>query len=105
MLILSVGARATDIATQQDTTPAFNAHGDSAPNFYLNGKPSPSNRTVRAFEHAVAASTATNPITNATDTLTNYMADPVKMKILHMITGDPARTPGPLWSPAGWSGV
>jgi hypothetical protein len=81
------------LATQQNTTTAFNVHADSAPNFYLNGNPSPSSPAVRTFEHAVAALTATNPITNATDNLTNYMADPVEMKLLHMITGDPARTP------------
>ncbi|HET9920519.1 MAG TPA: hypothetical protein VFQ30_11795 [Ktedonobacteraceae bacterium] len=81
------------LATQQNTTTAFNVHADSAPNFYLNGNPSASASTTRTFEHAVAALTATNPITNSTDTLTNYMADPVEMKLLHMVTGDPARTP------------
>ncbi len=81
------------LATQQNVTTAFNAHADSAPNFYLNGNPSYSASTTRTFEHAVAALTATNPITNATDTLTTYMADPVEMKLLHMVTGDPLRTP------------
>jgi len=81
------------LATQQNVTTAFNAHADSAPNFYLNGNPSYSAPGTRAFEHAVAALTATNPITNATDTLTSSMADPVEMKLLHMITGDPLRTP------------
>ena len=81
------------LATQQKVTTAFNAHADSAPNFYLNGQPSSTDPNVRAFEHAVAALTATNPITNATDTLTDYMADGVEMKLLHMITADPARTP------------
>lgn len=81
------------LATQQKVTTAFNVHADSAPNFYLTGNPSASSATVRSFEHAVAALTATNPITGATDTLTSYMADPVEMKLLHMVTGDPARTP------------
>ena len=81
------------LATQQKVTTAFNAHADSAPNFYLNGKPSSTDPNVRSFEHAVAALTVTNPITNATETLTNYMADAVEMKLLHMVTGDPARTP------------
>ncbi len=81
------------LATQQNVTTAFNAHGDSAPNFYLNGNPSPGDPNTRAFEHAVAALTATNPISNATDTLTTYMADPVEEKLLHMVTGDPQRTP------------
>ncbi len=81
------------LATQQNVTTAFNAHADSAPNFYLNGNPSSTDSNVRSFEHAVAALTVTNPVTNATDTLTNYMADAVEMKLLHMVTGDPARTP------------
>ena len=81
------------LATQQNVTTAFNVHADSAPNFYLTGNPSYTASSTRSFEHAVAALTATNPITNATDTLTNYMADPVEMKLLHMVTGDPARTP------------
>ncbi len=81
------------LATQQNVTTAFNAHADSAPNFYLNGNPSSTDPNVRSFEHAVAALTVTNPITNATDMLTNYIADAVEMKLLHMVTGDPARTP------------
>jgi hypothetical protein len=81
------------LATQQNVTTAFNAHADSAPNFYLNGDPQRTDPTVRSFERAVAALTATNPITNATDTLTNYMADSVEMNLLHMVTGDPQRTP------------
>jgi len=34
-----------------------------------------------------------NPITGNTDTLTQFLADPVEMKLLHMVTADPARTP------------
>jgi hypothetical protein len=34
-----------------------------------------------------------NPITGNTDTLTKYLADSVEMKLLHMVTADPARTP------------
>jgi hypothetical protein len=37
--------------------------------------------------------TAVNPITGATDALVQGLADPVGMKLLHMITADPARTP------------
>jgi hypothetical protein len=37
--------------------------------------------------------TAVNPITGKTDTLTQFLADPVEMKLLHMVTADPARTP------------
>jgi len=37
--------------------------------------------------------TSANPITGNTDKLIRYLADPVEMKLLHMITADPARTP------------
>jgi hypothetical protein len=59
----------------------------------LNGSPARDATTTRDFERAVAGLTAQNPITGNTDTLTNYLADPVEMKLLHMITADPARTP------------
>src|SRR5215469_8837329 len=81
------------LATQQHITTAFGAHADSAPNFYLDGKPTAGDPTTRAFERAVAALKVTNPITGKSDTLANYLADPVGMNLLHMVTGDPARTP------------
>jgi len=34
-----------------------------------------------------------NPITGNTDTIAKFMADRVELKLLHMITADPARTP------------
>jgi len=37
--------------------------------------------------------TAVNPYTGKTDTLTKYLADPVELNLLHMITADPARKP------------
>jgi hypothetical protein len=81
------------LATQQNITTPFSVHADSAPNFYLTGNPARSDSTTRIFERAVAALKVTNPLTGNSDTLTNYMADPVEMNLLHMITGDPARTP------------
>ena len=81
------------LATQQNITTPFTVHADSAPNFYLTGNPARTDATTRAFERAVAALKVTNLITGNNDTLTNYMADPVEMNLLHMITGDPARTP------------
>ncbi len=61
------------LATEQGITTPFKVHSDSAPNVYI--------------------TTAENSITGNTDTLTKYLADPVEMKLLHMITADPARTP------------
>lgn len=82
------------LATQQGVTTPFKVHSDSAPNIYITGNPASSDQTVtRPFERAVGKLTAVNPITGNTDTLTNYLADPVEMNLLHMITADPARTP------------
>ncbi len=81
------------LATQQNTTTPFGVHADSAPNYYINGNPAPADPTTRSFEKAVAAVTATNPYTGKTGPIVNYMADRTEMNILHMVTGDPLRTP------------
>lgn len=80
------------LAAAGNTTP-FTVHADSAPNYYLTGNPAASSATARTFEHAVAGLTAVNPITGNTDTISSYLADPVEMKNLHMVTSDPLRTP------------
>jgi hypothetical protein len=68
-------------------------HSDDAPTVYLTGNPASSAQATRDFERATGQLTAHNPITGNTDTLTEFLADPVEMKLLHMITADPARTP------------
>ena len=61
---------------------------------YITGNPARNDQTVtRPFERATGKLTAVNPMTGNTDTLTNYLADPVELNLLHMITADPARTP------------
>jgi len=75
----------------EHTTP-FGVHADSAPNYYLNGNPTQTDPTTRAFEKSVAAVTATNPYTGTTAPIANYLADQTEMNILHMVTGDPLRT-------------
>jgi hypothetical protein len=81
------------LATEQSITTKFTVHSDSAPNIYITGNPARDAAVTRNFERATGNLTAMNPITSKTDTLTNYLADPVEMKLLHMITADPARTP------------
>ena len=82
------------LATEQGITTPFNVHSDSAPTVYITGNPARDDQTVtRPFERAAAKLTTVNPITGNTDTITQYLADPVEMKLLHMITADPARTP------------
>jgi hypothetical protein len=79
------------LATQQKVTTPFDVHADSAPVVYITGNPARNATVTRTFEQALSKLTAVSPITGQTDTLTNYMADPVEMKLLHMITADPAR--------------
>ena len=81
------------LATQQGITTPFKVHSDSAPNIYITGNPAPNATVTRQFEQGLGKLTATNPITGRTDTLTNFLADPVEMNLLHMVTADPARTP------------
>jgi len=81
------------LVTQQNNTTPFGVHADSAPNYYLNGNPAQNDATTRGFEKSVAAVTATNPYTGKTGPIANYLADQTEMNILHMVTGDPARTP------------
>jgi hypothetical protein len=81
------------LATQVATPPAFSVPSDSAPTFYITGNPGPTDLKTRQLGQAVSKLTAVNPITGATDTLALGLADPIGMKLLHMITADPARTP------------
>lgn len=82
------------LATEQSVTTPFKVHSDSAPTIYITGNPARDDQTVtRPFERAIGALTAVSPLTGNTDTLTKFLADPVEMNLLHMVTSDPARTP------------
>jgi hypothetical protein len=83
----------TDILHLEDpglATTAFDIHFDMAPVFYIDPA-GPAN--AREFERAAAQLTGPDAHTGRTVALTKYLADPVEMKLLHMITGDPQRTP------------
>jgi hypothetical protein len=79
------------LAAKGITTP-LDVAADSAPIIYVHGQPSRTASPVRAMERAAAGLTADDLASGATVRLTNYLADPVEMKILHMVTGDPKRT-------------
>ncbi len=81
------------LATEQGITTPFKVHSDSAPTVYITGNPARDAGVTRTFERATSQLTAVSPITGNTDTITKFLADPVEMKALHMITSDPARTP------------
>jgi hypothetical protein len=81
------------LQTQRSNVTPFSVHSDDAPNFYINGNPAPTDAVTRTLEHDVDAIVATNPITGNTDKLSRLLADPAEMKLLHMVTSSPARTP------------
>ncbi len=85
------------LATQQGILTTFRVHSDSAPTVYITGNPASTDSTTRAFERATATLTATNYYKGAAENMTVALADPVEMKLLHMITADPARTPTFTW--------
>src|SRR5690349_5753927 len=82
------------LATEKNNTTPFSLENDSAPEFYVTGKPGPNDPAVRTLERDVAGLTADNPYAGVKNQLiTNYLADPAEMAILHMVNADPARTP------------
>jgi hypothetical protein len=81
------------LATEQNITSTFDIQFDMVPVFYIDGNPPVGDPLARSFERAAAKLTAVSPITGNTDNLTVALADPVELKLLHMITGDPQRTP------------
>jgi hypothetical protein len=81
------------MATEENITAPFDIQFDMVPVFYVNGNPPVGDPLARSFERAAWNLTAVNPITGNTDNLTEALADPVELKLLHMITGDPQRTP------------
>lgn len=75
------------------TTPFDNSF-DSSPSFYLNNRPAQTSQTItRPFERAVGQLTAPNPVTGRTTHVANYLADQTELRLLHMVTADPLRTP------------
>jgi hypothetical protein len=80
------------LAAKGITTP-FDVNADSAPVIYVHGQPGRTSAAARTLEQAAGKLTGSDLVTGHTVRLTNYLADPVELKILHMITGDPKRTP------------
>jgi hypothetical protein len=80
-------------ATQAANTTPFQVHADMAPAFYLDGNPAADAAVTRQFERDVGSLTALNPITGQTDRLSDKLVDRVGMGPVHMLTGDPLRTP------------
>jgi len=80
------------LAAKGITTP-FDVNADAAPVIYVHGQPGRAASDVRALERAAARLRGRDLVTGKTVRLTRFLADPVELRILHMITGDPRRTP------------
>jgi hypothetical protein len=80
------------LAAKGITTP-FDVSADSAPALYVHGQPGRTAPQVRTMEQAAARLSALDLATHRTVPLTRYLADPVELKLLHMVTADPKRTP------------
>jgi hypothetical protein len=84
------------LLTQRNSQTEFLLHADDAPTIYIDGNPKPTDALTRQFELDLAALTWVNPLpgkTGQVDKLAQYLADRAEMKILHMVTSSPARTP------------
>jgi arylsulfatase A-like enzyme len=81
------------LVTQRANSTAFSVHSDDVPTLYINGNPAPTDAVPRTMEHDLDALVATNPMTGNTDKLSRLLADQAEMKLLHMVTASPARTP------------
>jgi hypothetical protein len=87
-----VDGNITGMLSAKGITTPFDVQADSAPILYVHGQPGRTDTSVRALERTAATLTANDVATGKTVPLVNYLADPVEMKLLHMITGDPKRT-------------
>jgi hypothetical protein len=81
------------LATQRANATPFDVHADMAPAYYLHGNPARDAAVTRTFERDVGALTATDPYTGRTEPISDKLVDRVGMRTLHMVTGDPLRTP------------
>jgi len=81
------------LATQAGVTTPFSVHADSAPAMYLDGQPGREDPSVREFARALASLRADNPYTGANEPFAVSLAGEAEMRVLHMLTGDPLRTP------------
>jgi hypothetical protein len=88
-----IDANLTGLLAQAGVTTPLAVRSDSAPELYVTGAPSASSATVRTLARALGALKVDNPLTGAHESLFNFLADPTEMGLLHLITGDPQRTP------------
>ncbi len=95
-MVGATSANLTGLLAGQGINTAFTAAPDAAPAVYVTGNPGLGDAATRSLERGAAALSVQSPYTQDTAPLIELMADPVEMKLLHMTTADPARTPSVL---------
>src|ERR1051326_8355735 len=81
------------LATQTGLTTPFSVHADSAPAIYLDGQPVREDGSVTEFARALAGLRVENPYSGAVEPVAGSLAGAAEQRVLHMLTGDPLRTP------------
>lgn len=81
------------LATQTGVSTPFSVHADVAPAIYLDGQPGREDPAVHDFARALASLRVENPYSGATEPIAESLAGEAEMRVLHMLTGDPLRTP------------
>jgi len=89
-----IATNMTSLMAQAGVTTPFDLHFDDAPAVYLLPRTVGTDTVTRQFEQAAATLVdPSNYVTGQKTQLMQRMADPVELRNLHMITGDPFRTP------------
>jgi len=89
-----VNGNLTGLLAAKGVSTKFDVGADSAPAIYVHGQPGRATKAVRTLGRATARLTGHDLATGQHHArLTNYLANPVELKILHMVTADPKRTP------------
>jgi hypothetical protein len=85
------------LARETGNRTPFDIHFDDAPTVYVHGQtgtiPTANDGYVRGLERAMGSLTLHNARTGNTDRVMQHIADQTDQGILHMINGDPLRTP------------
>ena len=88
-----VNGNLTGLLGKAGISTPFDVEADSAPAIYVHGQPGRTTPAVRALDRAAARLAGDDLVTGRPVRLTRYLADPVELRLLHMVTGDPGRTP------------
>ncbi|HEV3359448.1 MAG TPA: hypothetical protein VG247_21800 [Pseudonocardiaceae bacterium] len=88
-----VDANLNGLLGAQGVTTPTDVAANSAPALYVHNQPNRTDPAVRTMARTAGALTAPDLVTGKTVPLTGYLADPVEEQLLHLVTGDPKRTP------------